>query len=101
MPCHFSGIFYIKQIENNMLTCSISDENGDIQQMDINYYFPANVDRPFPEAYESIQSDHVYFITGSFAINNKQLIVYLLIVSLIVNLYKDECHIHLSSIFIH
>ena len=54
MSCHFSEIFYIKQIENNMLICSINDENEDIQQMNINYYFSANVDKSFFETYEFI-----------------------------------------------
>ena len=77
MPCHFSGIFFISQFKDNKLLCSFSDENGDIQQVDIIYYFSATVDRPFPEAYESIQTEHVYFITGSISLQNKQLMIYL------------------------
>lgn len=76
MPCHFSGIFYVSQFQDNKLLCSFKDENGDIHPIDVIYYFPATVDRPFPQAYESIQPGHVYFIAGSLSFQNKDLIVY-------------------------
>lgn len=76
MPCHFSGLFYVSQFKDNKLLCSFKDENGDLRQIDIIYYFPATVDRPFPQAYEAIQAGHVYFITGSMAFHDKDLIVF-------------------------
>ena len=76
MPCHFSGIFYVSQFKDNKLLCSFSDENGDVHQVDVIYYFPTTSDRPFPQAYEVIQPGHVYFITGSMSFQNKDLIVY-------------------------
>jgi len=75
MPCHFSGIFYVSQFKDNKLLCSFSDENGDVHEIHIIYYFPTTVDRPFPQAYEVIQPGHVYFITGSMSFQNKDLIV--------------------------
>jgi hypothetical protein len=76
MPCHFSGIFYITELENNKMVCSANDENGNLQQVDIGYYYPSNMDRPFPEAYEFVEPGHVYFITGYFALENKEPIVF-------------------------
>jgi len=76
MPCHFSGIFYVSQFKDNKLLCSFSDENGDVHQVDVIYYFPTTSDRPFPQAYEVIQPGHVYFITGFMSFQNKDLIVY-------------------------
>ena len=75
MPCHLSEIFYISQFKDNKLLCSFSDENGDVHEIHIIYYFPTTVDRPFPQAYEVIQPGHVYFITGSMSFQNKDLIV--------------------------
>jgi len=68
MPCTFSGIFLITEFSNNKLICQTSDELENIHRVDISYYFPSKTDRPFPEAYESVKTNHVYFITGAFAI---------------------------------
>ena len=84
MPCHFSGLFYVSQFKDNKLLCSFKDENGDIHQIDMIYYFPTTVDRPFPQAYETIQSGHVYFITGSMSFQNKDLLVHFLMLLFIL-----------------
>lgn len=75
MPCHFSGLFYVAQFKDNKLLCLFKDENGDVHQIDMIYYFPATVDRPFPQAYEAIRAGHIYFIMGSMAFHDKDLIV--------------------------
>ena len=75
MPCHFSGIFHVSEFKDNKLLCSFNDENGDARQIEIIYYFSAAVDRPFPQAYEVVLPGHVYFITGSMSIQNKNLVV--------------------------
>jgi hypothetical protein len=67
MPCTFSGIF-VKQFLNNTLRCQTSDELGNVRDVNIFYYFPPKIEHPFPEAYESVQPNHVYFIAGTFAI---------------------------------
>jgi hypothetical protein len=66
MPCPFSGIFFVTKFDNNKLLCQTSDELGNIRHLEISYYFPAKAERPFPEAYESIKPNNVYFITGTF-----------------------------------
>ena len=68
MPCTFSGIFFVKQFHSNKLLCHASDELGNLQDVEIFYYYPSKIERPFPEAYESVEPNHVYFITGTFAI---------------------------------
>ena len=75
MPCHFSGIFHVSEFKDNKLLCSFNDENEDARQIEIIYYFSAAVDRPFPQAYEVVLPGHVYFITGSMSIQNKNLVV--------------------------
>ena len=87
MPCHFSGIFYVCQFKDNKLLCSFKDENGDIHQIDMIYYFPTTVDRPFPQAYEAIQSGHVYFITGSMSFQNKDFLVHFFILLLVILIF--------------
>ena len=101
MPCHFSGIFHVSQFKDNKLLCSFSDENGDVHEIEIIYYFPNTAERPFPQAYEIIQPDHVYFITGSISLQNKDLIVYISPYFIPSNILSDECHIYLSSTNIH
>jgi len=76
MPCTFSGIFLVNQFHNNKLLCQTSDELGNIHNVEIVYYFPSKMERPFPEAYESIQTGNVYFITGTFAITGSIVLVY-------------------------
>ena len=88
MPCHFSGLFYVSQFKDNKLLCSFKDENGDIHQINMIYYFPTTVDRPFPQAYEAIQSGHVYFITGTMSFQNKDLLVHFLILLIILIFLK-------------
>lgn len=88
MPCHFSGIFYVSQFKDNKLLCSFKDENGDVHQINIIYYFPTTVDRPFPQAYEAIQPGHVYFIAGPISFHSKDLMVHSLKLSLILTLLK-------------
>lgn len=66
MPCTFSGIFFVTEFINNKLLCQTSDELGNIHHLEISYYFPTKAERPFPEAYESIKPNNVYFITGTF-----------------------------------
>lgn len=68
MPCQFSGIFYVTAINNNKLICQVSDESGDLDDIEISYYFPAKIPRPFPEAFETAIPGHVYFIVGTFAL---------------------------------
>jgi hypothetical protein len=78
MPCSFSGLFLVDKFHNNKLLCQTSDELGNIHNVEISYYFPSKVERPFPEAYESIQPGHVYFITGTFALKGPTFLVYTL-----------------------
>jgi len=66
MPCTFSGIFLVTEFDKNKLLCQTSDELGNIHHLEISYYFPAKVEWPFPEAYESIKPNNIYFITGTF-----------------------------------
>lgn len=66
MPCTFSGIFLVIELNNNKLHCQTSDELGNLHHVEISYYFPTKVERPFPEAYESIKPNNVYLITGTF-----------------------------------
>ena len=66
MPCTFSGIFFVTEFDKNKLLCQTSDELGNIHHLEISYFFPSKVERPFPEAYESIKPNNVYFITGTF-----------------------------------
>ena len=98
MPCTFAGVFLVSQIENSQLICSFRDDVGDIHQVNINYYFPTNIERPFPEAYEAVQPGHVYFITGFFALADKDPIVYTLTLSILT---LDASNIDLSSATIH
>ena len=78
MPCHFSDIFFVSQFKANKLLCLFKDENGDIHEIDIIYYFLTSIDRLFPQAFEIIQPGHIYFITGSMSFQNKELMVCLL-----------------------
>ena len=82
MPCNFSGIFYVSQFQDNKLLYSFKDENGDIHQVNIVYYFPTTIDRTFPQAYEAVLPSHVYFISGSVSFHTKDLIVCPLIITL-------------------
>ena len=75
MPCMFSGIFYVTGIDNNKLTCKVSDESGDSESIEISYYFPAKILRPFPEAFETVTPGHVYFIVSTFALKENNPLV--------------------------
>jgi hypothetical protein len=75
MPCTFSRIFLVTAFENNKLLCQTSDEFGNIHLVKISYYFPSKIERPFPEAYENVSPDYVYFITGTFAIIDSTFLV--------------------------
>jgi hypothetical protein len=68
MPCNFSGIFYVTRIDNNKLIWEVSDESGDLDNIEISYYFPANILRPFREPFETVRPGNVYFIVGTFAL---------------------------------
>jgi hypothetical protein len=68
MPLFFSGLFLAKSISNYVLQCNVSDENGVEQSVPLNYYFPSNTERPFPQAFQKVVPNEVYFISGTFAI---------------------------------
>ena len=76
MPCTFSGIFLVTEFSNNKLICQTSDEFQNVTHVEISYYFPSKTDRPFPEAYESVKTNHVYFIVGTFAMRGAARLVH-------------------------
>jgi hypothetical protein len=77
MPCHFSGIFVIKDIANGKLSCSFNqivdaDGDPDIRDITISYWQPGNPRTPLPSAYQIAEPNFIYYITGTLAVVDKQ-----------------------------
>ena len=77
MPCHFSGIFLIKDIVNGKLICSfnqnVAENDPDIRDITISYWQPGNgTHSPLPSAYQIAEPNYIYYITGTLAIIDKQ-----------------------------
>ena len=71
MPCVFAGMFYIKSLSDHQLQCHFKDEDDVIHHLNLTHFqSPSTSGHPFPEAFEMVQSNALYFITGTFAINN-------------------------------
>ncbi len=73
MPCIFSGIFYVEALSSNrQLQCHFKDEDNFIHRLILTHFqSPNTTNHPFADAFEMVQSGLVYFITGTFAIHNK------------------------------
>jgi len=72
MHCYFSGIFFVKDINQYKLNCHLIDENYCTQDVKMIYFFPSAsdiADSLFWEP-EGIEPNNVYFITGTVAIVN-------------------------------
>ena len=69
MTCHFSGIFLVESIANNVLNCKAMDsEAEDVVDVSIGYWFPKSESRPFPKLYDIVASGKVYEISGTYCI---------------------------------
>ena len=100
MPYTFSGIFLVTEISNNKLICHTSDEGKRVVRVEISYFFHSKTDRPFQEAYESVKTNHVYFITGVLAMRESTPLVYSL--QLYHNyLLLDVCNFNISPACLH
>ena len=77
MPCVFAGIFYIASLSSNrQLECHFKDEDNFIRHLSLTHFQSPNTDmHPFPDAFELVQSGSVYFITGTFAVQDKDQIL--------------------------
>jgi len=77
MPCFFAGIFYVEDLSSNrQLHCHFKDEDNVVRHLNITHFQTSNlVDHPFPDAFETIQSGSVYFINGTFAVQNNDIIL--------------------------
>ena len=73
MTCHFSGIFLVESIANNVLNCKALDsEAEEIVDVSIGYWFPKNELRPFPQLYDNVAPGKVYEISGTYCIRKDQ-----------------------------
>ena len=72
MPATFSGIFYVSTINNRSLTCHLIDSAADTFETVVMTYYPPRLmdSAPFPEPLP-VQPQHVYFISGFIAIQNR------------------------------
>lgn len=69
----FSGIFYIETLTgNHQLRCHFKDEDSVVHNLNITHFQSPDLNNhPFPDAFQTVQSGSVCFITGTFAIHNK------------------------------
>jgi hypothetical protein len=72
----------VTELENNKLRCQTSDQVGNIRHVEISYYFPTKAEHPFPEVYESIKLNNVYFITGTFVASGASPLIHALFLCL-------------------
>jgi len=76
MPCVFAGIFYVESLSDRQLQCHFKEDDNVIRHLNLTHFQSPNTDQhPFSEAFEIVQSGAVYFITGTFAIRNKDYIL--------------------------
>ena len=77
MPCIFAGIFHVETLSGNrQLQCRFKDEDNVIHHLALTHFqSPTTVNHPFPDAFEIVQSGFVYFITGTFAVHDKDKIL--------------------------
>jgi len=73
MPCIFAGIFYVESLSaNRQLQCHFKDDDNVVHHLNLTHFqSPNTTNHPFPDAFEMVQSGSVYFIAGTFAIQNK------------------------------
>jgi hypothetical protein len=71
MPCTFSGIFFIRNVNGHILHCTFKDEYEDERNLTITY-FDNEMNRvgPHPTAFQEIHEGNVYFLSGTFYIDN-------------------------------
>ena len=73
MTCHFSGIFLVESIANNVLNCKAMDsEAEEVVDVSIGYWFPKSELRPFPQLYDNVAPGKVYEISGTYCIRKGQ-----------------------------
>jgi hypothetical protein len=101
MPCHFSGIFLIKDIANGKLICSfnqdVAESDPDIRDITISYWQPGNTPTPLPSAYQIAEANCIYFITGTLAVVDKQElqpVVLLQFLSVPSNILRSDASYH-------
>ena len=77
MPCTFAGIFHVETLSgNHQLQCRFKDEDNVIRPLTmVHFQSLSTVDHPFPDAFETVQSGFIYFITGTFAVHDKDKIL--------------------------
>ena len=77
MPCIFAGIFHVETLSgNHQLQCHFKDEDNIIHHLAmIHFQSPSTAIHPFPDAFETVQSGSIYFITGTFAVHDRDKIL--------------------------
>lgn len=73
MPCTFSGVFFVESIGSDFrVACHFKDVEGMILPLVMTHYQPRsdNDSHPFPEAFQRLEEQSIYIISGTFAIRN-------------------------------
>jgi len=77
MPCTFAGIFFVETLSaNHQLHCHFKDEDNVLHHLVLTHFQSPNLeDHPFPDAFAAVQSGSVYFIVGTFAVHNRDILL--------------------------